>query len=161
MRDRILVHHCQKPHHTLLHAEAKEESPSPVQSPPSTTTPIPTHAAMGIKSNLLLMTYCVLVKAPDGSYVEAQALLDSASSASFGTRQIKALIEFLHWQETNETIPISAHVRILTRSSSLKEPHILVAVGGCCKKLRVASNVKLIFEELATVLIQIEACLNS
>ncbi len=64
---------CQKPHHTLFHIEVKE-NPTNAQSPP-TTTPIPSHAAMGIKSSLLFMPYHVLV--------EARAMLDSASSASF------------------------------------------------------------------------------
>lgn len=96
VRDCRSVHRCKKcqnPHHTLLHIEAKEENPSPVQGPPnlpnlSTTTPIPTHAAMGIKSNLLLMTCRVLVNAPDGSSVEARALLDSASSTSFVSERL-------------------------------------------------------------------------
>ena len=70
---------CQKPHHNLLHVEVKEDDRN--QSPP--IVPISTHAALGIKSNLLLMTCRILVEAPDGSSMEARAIIDSASSASF------------------------------------------------------------------------------
>ena len=44
---------------------------------------VPVHATTGLTPNSLLMTCCVLVDAPDGSFVEARALLDCASSASF------------------------------------------------------------------------------
>ena len=57
---------CQKPHHTLLHA-----------------TDLPSYTAARVKSDVLLMTSRVLITAPDGSTVEARALLDNASSASF------------------------------------------------------------------------------
>ena len=50
------------------------------QSPP--TIPISTHVALGIKSNLLLMTCHVLVEPPNGSSMEARAILDSSSLAS-------------------------------------------------------------------------------
>ena len=78
------VHHCQKcqkPHHTLLHVETKEEVtssslPSDPVIPP--TTFISSHAAVGIKSNLL----------PEGVSVEARALLDSSSSTSFISQRL-------------------------------------------------------------------------
>ena len=38
---------------------------------------------MGIKSDLLLMTCRIRVEAPDGTYTEARAILDSGSSSSF------------------------------------------------------------------------------
>ena len=70
---------CQKPHHTLLHIEDKSGTPSPppvssiAPSAPSSTptVPVPTgsmpapissHAAMGIQSDVLLMTCEVLVE---------------------------------------------------------------------------------------------------
>ena len=56
-------------------------SPSPV----SITSPgdmVTSNTAIEVKSNSLLMT-CVLVNAPDGTSVEARALLDNASSTSF------------------------------------------------------------------------------
>ena len=64
---------CQKPHRTLLHLETKE--------PP--VDPIPAHAAIGLNSNAFLMTCHVMVDTLDGSSVEAHAILDCASSASF------------------------------------------------------------------------------
>ena len=88
VKDCVSAHRCkkcQKPHHTLLHIEAKEGNAIVAPSPPTnlSTTPVSTHAAVGIKSNILLMTCRIMVEAPHGSSVEARALLDSASSASF------------------------------------------------------------------------------
>lgn len=89
---------CRKSHHTLLHIEGREEPPA--SFPPTgqansnpVTIPISTHAAIGIKSNLLLMTCCVVVLSPDGLSVEARALLDSASSTSFVSQR---LVDGLH-----------------------------------------------------------------
>ena len=74
---------CQKPHHTLLHVESTQG----VSSTPAAVTPkdgiISSNTAIGLKLNSLLMTCRVLVSAPDGTSVEARALLDNASSASF------------------------------------------------------------------------------
>ena len=80
---------CQKPHHTLLHIDEKSKSvdvsPSvSAQDLAVSTAPITSsHAATRIKSNLLLMTCRVQVEADNGSTMEARALLDSGSSASF------------------------------------------------------------------------------
>ena len=74
---------CQKPHHTLLHVESKAEAHTQTESGTTSTTRLPTHAAVGFRSNMLLMTCCVLVEGPDGSMARARAILDSASSASF------------------------------------------------------------------------------
>ena len=79
---------CQRPHHTLIHDESKER---PITRPPNESdrsapvvrTTAPSHTAYGITSNTLLMTCQVQIKAPDGSLVNARALLDSASSVSF------------------------------------------------------------------------------
>ena len=87
---------CQKPHHTLLHTEVREDavhtqggnSANPEPSSVVATTPVSAHAAMGIKSNLLLMTCNILVESPDGSSVKVRALLDSASSASFVSERL-------------------------------------------------------------------------
>ena len=77
------LHHyrkCQKPHHTLLHMEQEK-----VESPPDKqhVVSISSSMASGVTSNTLLMTCRVYVEAPDKSTVEARALLDSGSSASF------------------------------------------------------------------------------
>ena len=73
---------CQKLHHTLLHIESQSETPP---STPTNTSekPVVSSTAIGLKSNSLLMTCRILVSAPDGTSVEARAVLDSASSASF------------------------------------------------------------------------------
>ena len=88
---------CHKPHHTLLHVEAKDESP--VQTPP-VVTPISSNVTMGIQSNTLLMTCCLMVEAPDGSTTQARAILDSASSASFSSElssHALTLKSKVHW----------------------------------------------------------------
>ena len=76
---------CQRAHHTLLHRESAPvkvgtEPPAPSQA---VVTVGSTPAATALRSNLLLMTCRVLIKAPDGSLTEARALLDNASCASF------------------------------------------------------------------------------
>lgn len=68
---------CQKSHHTLLHLEAKDHVSAP------TSQSVTSNAAAGISSKSLLMTCRILVDTPDGSSVEARAVLDSASSTSF------------------------------------------------------------------------------
>ena len=98
---------CQKPHHTLLHVEPRSEAP-PTSMPPNSTnlsaTPIPSHVAMGIKSNLLLMTCNVTVISPAGYSVQARALLDSASSTSFVSEK---LAQCLHLPRSSQNALIS------------------------------------------------------
>ena len=96
---------CQRPHHTLLHVDgsysanstpvsqalnptASAFSPQPnVNSTPAAvaleTDTVVTNTAIQLRSNSLLMTCHILIRAPDGTSVEARALLDNASSASF------------------------------------------------------------------------------
>ena len=86
---------CQKPHHTLLHID-NSSTPNPPQASPakpdSKVSLITSNAATDVARNSLLMTCRVLVEAPDGSTVQARALLDSASSASFvSERLVKSL----------------------------------------------------------------------
>ena len=73
---------CQKPHHTLLHSEAQNKASPRFQDRATTQadTPVGSHAATRLKSDVLLMTCRVLITAPDGLTVEARALLDNASS---------------------------------------------------------------------------------
>ena len=105
---------CQKPHHTLLHMEAKEEvSDSPPAVDPL-TTPISTHSAVGIKSNLLLLTCRVTVVSPEGRSIEARSLLDSASSTSFISQR---LVDYLHLPCSLQNTKISG-VAGLTRTSA-------------------------------------------
>ena len=78
---------CQRSHHTLLHVESQDDSGSnqkPPRSPPSDDTDrVASHAAVKLRSSSLLMTCRILVFGPDGSSVEARALLDNGSTSSF------------------------------------------------------------------------------
>ena len=105
---------CQKPHHTLLHVESQGETPPSL--PPTNTTekPVVSNTAVGLKSNSLLMTSHVLVSTPDGSSIEARAILDSASSASFISER---LAESLCLPHSNRNARISGITGI-----SLKSP---------------------------------------
>ena len=92
------LHHCktcQKPHHTLLHIDnshASSTHPSTSSTPESRIPLIPANTASSLGQNSLLMTCRILVEAPDGSTVNARALLDSASSSSFiSERLVKGL----------------------------------------------------------------------
>ena len=76
------LHHCkvcQRSHHTLLHIDSSATTSTP-SSNPSKTPLITSNTAACLAQNSLLMTCRVLIEAPD---VNARALLDSASSASF------------------------------------------------------------------------------
>ena len=102
---------CQKPHHTLLYVEAEQGSQGsqaiPVSSTPASTNPASkpvTSAAGSLTSNALLMTCRVLVDAPVGSAVEARAILDSASSASFVSER---LAQTLYLPRSHQSTKIS------------------------------------------------------
>ena len=73
---------CQKPYHTLLHLEHKDNASTSIGTT-SISQPVVSNTATRLSSKSLLMMCCVLVDAPDGSSMEARAILDSASSASF------------------------------------------------------------------------------
>ena len=87
---------CQKLHQTLLHQpqDNTANSPQPMSSNPSAvqcpiSEPLASNAATTrISSNVLLMTCCVLVVAPDGSTVNARALLDSGSTVLFVSERL-------------------------------------------------------------------------
>ena len=80
---------CQRPHHTLLHDDSRESPSNTVtpQVPPLTasTEPIVSSniSAGSNVPNTLLMTCQVRIKAPDGTFIKARALLDSGSTMSF------------------------------------------------------------------------------
>ena len=59
---------------------------------------------MKLKTNALLMTCRVSVLAPDGSFVEARALLDNASSASFVSER---LVQSLSLPRFNQHVRVS------------------------------------------------------
>ena len=87
---------CQKLHHTLLHqpqettsSRAMSSNSSNVQLPNAEPVAAASNAATTrISSNVLLMTCRVLVIAPDGSTVNARALLDSGSTVSFVSERL-------------------------------------------------------------------------
>ncbi len=81
---------CQRLHHTLMHLESESNNnaaPKPTPSEDSSTvqpsSQVTSNAAVKLKSSSLLVTCRVLVAAPNGSSVEARALLDNASSSLF------------------------------------------------------------------------------
>ena len=77
---------CQRQHHTLIHHDSQNNDDS-VPSPSFCSTLLPTqvisNAAVKLRSSSLLMICHVLVFAPDGTSVEARALLDNGSISSF------------------------------------------------------------------------------
>ena len=90
-------HKCQKPHHTLLHVDKRADNNQ-------AEAKVPSHTAVKLKSSLLLMTCRVLVSTPDGSSVEARALLDNASSASFVSER---LVQSLCLPRTRQSVRVS------------------------------------------------------
>ena len=100
---------CQRPHHTLLHVEAQDNSSvrpstSTESSNSNDPTRITSHTAVRLKSSSLLMTCRVLVTAPDGSTIEARALLDNASSTSFVSER---LVQSLCLPRMNHNVRVS------------------------------------------------------
>ena len=86
---------CQKPHHTLLHNEAKNtrEQVSHTEeqrhnSSLAVSSLVTNSAHSGTSGNALLMTCQLLINAPDGSHVQARGLLDSDSSTSFVSERL-------------------------------------------------------------------------
>ena len=95
---------CQRPHHTLLHIEP-QATPKPDRSPENKdATQVSSNTAVRLKSNALLMTCRVSVLTPDGSSVEARALLDNASSASFVSER---LVQSLSLPRFNQHVRVS------------------------------------------------------
>ena len=119
---------CQKPHHSLLHIEYKggvpssstsNSAPIPISTTPavSGSTPAPissSHAATGIRSDVLLMTSSVLAESPDGSVMEARAMLDSGSSASFVSER---LAQCLNLHRSNQSTRITGVTGFVRNSS--------------------------------------------
>ena len=109
---------CQRPHHTLLHIEAQgDASSTPPQSsrpgePPPTQ--IVSSAAVKVKSSSLLMTCRVLVFAPDGSTIEARALLDNGSTSSFVSER---LVQSLRLPRSQHSIRVSGIAGSLVSSA--------------------------------------------
>lgn len=82
------LHRCRKcsnPHHTLLHKEDHRKDQPSNQSKPASSSPsqVSVNTVAQASSNTLLMTCRISIVAPNGSSLEARALLDSGSSTSF------------------------------------------------------------------------------
>lgn len=78
---------CQQLHHTSLHQDSAD-STSPLSTVEPTTTHVVSNAAVKLRSSSLLMTSRVIVFAPDGSYIQARALLDNGSTSSFVSERL-------------------------------------------------------------------------
>ena len=149
---------CQKPHHTLLHLEGRSSMPSSLptaatadvavsttSSPPMTSSasvsplaPISTNAAVGIKSDLLLMTCRVLVESSDGSTMEARAILDSGSSASFVSER---LAQCLHLPRSSQNTRITGVAGFVRNSAQLITTFQVSSVHHPAKKFTVTAVV--------------------
>ena len=121
------IHRCttyQKPHHSLLHIDRSHNvSSTPVVTLPETeavnSTPVSEDEVISstpLKSNSLPMTCRVLVKAPDGTYVKARALLDNASPASFISERLS---QSLQLPRANQSLRISG-IAGLSRKAPLQ-----------------------------------------
>ncbi len=96
---------CQRPHHTLLHIEAKQvstEDPEIEQS--NIANIVSTNIQTGSSSNTIMMTCQVLIHAPDSSQVRARGLLDSGSSTSFVSQR---LVQFLGLPRSSKNLQIT------------------------------------------------------
>ena len=127
---------CQKPHHTLLHLEPPPQTVTHVPAPP--VDPVPVHATTGITSKSLLMTCRILVDAPDGTSVEARALLDCISSASFIS---ECLSQSLCLPRSSQNITISG-IAGLSRGSP-SQSIVSFSVWSSGKKIDVTAIVVL------------------
>ena len=100
---------CQRHHHTLLHIEERNTlpvgttlgtpdpaTPSGSSAQNSDSTLITAYATTGIRSDILLMTCRVIVESSHGSRMEARALLDSGSSASFVSQRLAQCLHLSH-----------------------------------------------------------------
>ena len=76
---------------TLLHIDQRQITPPTNTTSQTAVTNVSASTSVNphsLSSHSLLMTCQIQVYAPDGSSIEARALLDSASSASFVSEQL-------------------------------------------------------------------------
>ena len=97
------------------------------------------NTAAGLSSKSLLMTCHVLVDPPDGSSIEARAILDSASSASFVSEHLS---QSLHLPRSQQGVQISG-ITGLSHDSPLQAVASLTisAVWSPSKKFKVTAIV--------------------
>ena len=127
---------CQKQHHKLLHIESKEPPPTPTAAPASDSivNSIPVHTTIGITFNSLLMTCRVLVDSPDGTSVEARALLDCASSAFFISER---LARSLCLAQSSQNVRISGAAGLSQSSRFQSIASFSISSGPTGKKIDV------------------------
>ena len=102
---------CQRPHHTLLHVNQKDDT----KTKSAIDKSVSSNTATRTSSNSLLMTCRVLVTSPSGHSTEARALLDSGSSACFVSN---SLSRRLYLPRSSQSITISGIAGIThTRST--------------------------------------------
>ena len=116
---------CQKHHHTILHQEqgitrvsegSQPETPKPASAAEQQVTSI---AAVTIKSSSLLMT---CVSAPNGSSMEARAILDTGSTASFITERLANALKLPRaWQAMHISGITGASTGAPTQSDKLQD----------------------------------------
>ena len=128
--------HCQRPHHTLIHKDA--EAPPP--QPQTGSVPVTTHTTLDLKSNALLMTCNVRVYGHNGTFVEARALLDCASSASFISDK---LATGLNLQRTKQHAVISGITGFTQRSTQQPITSFVISVTAMIVP-RVTSDLPLV-----------------
>ena len=86
---------------------------------------------MKLKSNALLMTCRVSVVTPDGSSVEARALLDNASSASFVSER---LVQSLSLPRYNQHVRVSGIGGISQRAPIQSVSNFQISPVGSSKR---------------------------
>ena len=92
---------CQRPHHTMLHSDSPfRVDPRPRDKGAVQEDNVSSHATTRLKSNVLLMTSRVLITSPDGSTVEARALIDNASSSSFISERLAHSLSLPRMQQS-------------------------------------------------------------
>ena len=97
------------------------------------------HAATGLKTDCLLMTCRVLVGGPDGTTVEARAILDSASSVSFVSER---LTQGLRLSRSSQNARISGIAGLSHKSPIQSITNFSIsAVKSASKKINVTAVV--------------------
>ena len=116
---------CQRPHHSLLHAEPKSGDGDD-KVPPNNSTPTHiSHVARTdtLQKHILLMTCRVLVVTPDGLTTQARALLNSASSTSFVSER---LVQRLRLPRRSQLAHISGIGGVSNRTLSQSVVHFAI-----------------------------------
>ena len=131
------------PHHTLLHVKLRC-SPFTPQSMGMKNMPqnqlqnniVCSNTVIQLKSNSLLMIRHVLVCAPDGTSVEATALLDNASSTSFVSER---LAQTLRLPRVNQKARISGAAGLSHHSSNQSIANLSISPVRSLRKIHITA----------------------